>query len=71
MLDGKDIYARDADPVVIRRRIGMVFQKPRHSRQCRSSITCRRPETDTVLEQRWELEEVVERSLRQAALWMR
>ena len=28
MLDGKDIYARDADPVVIRRRIGMVFQKP-------------------------------------------
>ncbi len=28
LLDGKDIYARDVDPVVIRRRIGMVFQKP-------------------------------------------
>ena len=39
MLDGKDIYARDADPVVIRRRIGMVFQNRRRSRRCRSSIT--------------------------------
>ena len=28
LLDGKDIYARDVDPVIIRRRIGMVFQKP-------------------------------------------
>jgi phosphate transport system ATP-binding protein len=28
LLDGRDIYARDIDPVVIRRRIGMVFQKP-------------------------------------------
>lgn len=28
ILDGKDIYATDADPVEIRRSIGMVFQKP-------------------------------------------
>src|SRR5882757_710144 len=28
LLDGKDIYAPDADPVRVRRRIGMVFQKP-------------------------------------------
>jgi phosphate transport system ATP-binding protein len=27
-LDGKDIYANDVDPVQIRRRVGMVFQKP-------------------------------------------
>src|SRR3712207_1933121 len=27
-LGDQDIYAKDADPVVIRRRIGMVFQKP-------------------------------------------
>jgi phosphate transport system ATP-binding protein len=27
-LDGQDIYAPDTDPVKIRRRIGMVFQKP-------------------------------------------
>jgi len=28
MVDGEDIYAPDSDPVRIRRRIGMVFQKP-------------------------------------------
>lgn len=28
LLDGDDIYARDANPIVTRRRIGMVFQRP-------------------------------------------
>src|SRR4030042_4333784 len=28
LLDGKDIYASDVDAVMIRRRVGMVFQKP-------------------------------------------
>ena len=28
LLDGEDIYAKDADPVAVRRRTGMVFQKP-------------------------------------------
>jgi phosphate transport system ATP-binding protein len=28
LLDGKNIYASDIDPVSIRRRVGMVFQKP-------------------------------------------
>lgn len=28
LLDGKDIYAKNVDPVMIRRRVGMVFQKP-------------------------------------------
>jgi len=28
LVDGEDIYTADADPVRIRRRIGMVFQKP-------------------------------------------
>ncbi len=28
LLNGRDIYAPDADPVRVRRRIGMVFQKP-------------------------------------------
>ncbi|MDJ0940989.1 MAG: ATP-binding cassette domain-containing protein, partial [Woeseiaceae bacterium] len=27
-LDGQDIYAKSLDPVVLRARIGMVFQKP-------------------------------------------
>ncbi len=28
LLSGQDIYARDVDPVLVRRRVGMVFQKP-------------------------------------------
>jgi phosphate transport system ATP-binding protein len=28
LFDGEDIYAGDVDPVLIRRRVGMVFQKP-------------------------------------------
>ena len=28
LLDGREIYARGIDPVLIRRRVGMVFQKP-------------------------------------------
>src|SRR5579883_26201 len=28
LLDGTDIYGADADPVLVRRRIGMVFQRP-------------------------------------------
>ncbi len=28
MLDGEDIYAPDVDPVIVRQRVGMVFQKP-------------------------------------------
>lgn len=28
LLDGQDIYAKEVDPVVVRRKIGMVFQKP-------------------------------------------
>jgi phosphate transport system ATP-binding protein len=70
LFDGKDIYARDADPVLIRRRIGMVFQKPSPfptmsiadnvSAGLRlTSIWGRRADTD----------DIVERSLKQAALW--
>ncbi|MCY4179863.1 MAG: ATP-binding cassette domain-containing protein, partial [Litoreibacter sp.] len=28
LLDGQDIYAKDVDPVQLRARVGMVFQKP-------------------------------------------
>ena len=28
LLDGTDIYAKDVDPVQVRRRVGMVFQRP-------------------------------------------
>ena len=68
-LDGQDINDSDLDPVRIRRRIGMVFQKPNPF----PTMTI----YDNVvaglkLEKRRkksELDDVVERTLRQAALW--
>ena len=70
LLDGKDIYARDVDPVVIRRRIGMVFQKPTPfpTMSIFDNVAAGLRLT-RLWSRRWELEEVVERSLRQAALW--
>jgi len=38
VVDDKDIYDSDIDPVDIRRRIGMVFQKPNPFRQCPYAI---------------------------------
>ncbi len=70
LLDGKDIYARDVDPVVIRQRIGMVFQKPTPfpTMSIFDNVAAGLRLT-RLWTRRWELEEVVERSLRQAALW--
>lgn len=70
LLDGKDIYARDVDPVVIRRRIGMVFQKPTPfpTMSILDNVAAGLRLT-RLWSRRWELEEIVERSLRQAALW--
>ena len=70
LLDGKDIYARDVDPVVIRRRIGMVFQKPTPfpTMSIFDNVAAGLRLT-RFWSRRWELEEVVEKSLQQAALW--
>jgi phosphate transport system ATP-binding protein len=70
LFDGKDIYARNVDPVIIRRRIGMVFQKPTPfpSMSVFDNVAAGLRLT-RLWSRRWELEEVVERSLQQAALW--
>lgn len=70
LLNGKDIYARDVDPVVIRRQIGMVFQKPAPfpTMSIFDNVAAGIKLT-RLWSRRWELAEVVERSLRQAALW--
>jgi phosphate transport system ATP-binding protein len=70
LLDGKDIYAADVDPVVIRRRIGMVFQKPTPfpTMTIFDNVAAGLRLTH-LWSQRRELGEVVEASLRQAVLW--
>lgn len=70
LLDGKDIYAKDVDPVIIRRRIGMVFQKPNPfpTMSIFDNVAAGLRLT-RLWSRRGDLTEVVERSLRQAALW--
>jgi phosphate transport system ATP-binding protein len=69
-LDGEDIYAAGIDPVLIRRRIGMVFQKPTPfptmSIEDNVAAGLRLNGRSLSHAQR---DMVVERSLRQAALW--
>ncbi len=70
MFDGIDIYARDIDSVIIRRRIGMVFQKPTpFPAMSIFDNVAAGPRLTRLWSRRWELEKIVEQSLRQAALW--
>ena len=70
LLDGEDIYAAGIDPVNIRTRIGMVFQKPNPfpTMSVLDNVVAG-IRLSRVLSKRSEMEEVAERSLRQAALW--
>ena len=68
LFEGRNIYAPDVDPVEIRRRIGMVFQKPNpFPKSIYNNITYA-PRLSGVTHKA-ELEALVEQSLRQAVLW--
>lgn len=63
---GQDIYAPDVDPVELRRRIGMVFQKPNPFPK---SIYDNVAWGAKINGYKGNMDKMVERSLRQAALW--
>ena len=67
-IGGQDIYARDVDPIELRKRVGMVFQK---SNPFPKSIYENIAYALRLhgLRERAQLDEVVEQSLRGAALW--
>jgi len=67
-LDGNDIYAADADPVVIRHRIGMVFQRPNPFPKTIYENVCYGPKIHGE-SNKAKLDAICEKSLRQAALW--
>jgi phosphate transport system ATP-binding protein len=67
-LDGEDIYAKDVDPVTIRHRIGMVFQRPNPFPKSIFENVVYGPRIHGV-RNRKQLMEIAERSLRHAALW--
>jgi phosphate transport system ATP-binding protein len=69
MLDGKDIYDRQTDPVQIRRRVGMVFQKPNPfpTMSIYDNVAAGLKLTGAKKDKN--LDEIVKRSLEQATLW--
>jgi phosphate transport system ATP-binding protein len=66
LLDGKNIYDEDMDVVTLRQRVGMVFQKPNPFPQSIYDNVAFGPR---VMGMNVKMDEVVEASLRAAALW--
>ena len=68
-MDGKDIYDRSVDPVQLRARVGMVFQKPNPFPKSIYDNVAYGPRIHGLAQSRADIDEIVERSLRRAALW--
>jgi phosphate transport system ATP-binding protein len=67
-LDGDDLYDRSVDVAALRKRVGMVFQRPNPFPKSVFDNVAYGPQVHG-LRNRTQLAGVVERSLRQAALW--
>ena len=65
---GASLYAKDVSPIAVRRRIGMVFQKPNPFPKSIYDNIAYGPRINGI-HNKGKLNEIVERSLRQAALW--
>ena len=68
-IDGEDIYDRRIDPVQLRAKVGMVFQKPNPFPKSIYDNVAYGPRIHGLARGKAELDEIVERSLRGAALW--
>jgi phosphate transport system ATP-binding protein len=68
-LDGEDINAKSVDPVVLRARVGMVFQKPNPFPKTIFENVAYGPRIHGIATGKAELEAIVERSLKRAGLW--
>jgi phosphate transport system ATP-binding protein len=66
---GVDLYDPKVNPVEVRRRIGMVFQKPNPFPKSIYDNVAYGPRTSGMAKKGSALDDIVERSLRQAALW--
>ena len=69
-LDAQDVYGRGVSAIAVRRHIGMVFQRPTPfpTMSIRDNVAAGLKVAD-VRKSRAETDEIVERSLRRAALW--
>ncbi len=68
-MDGTDINSPEIDPVQVRTRIGMVFQKPNPFPMSIYDNIAYGPRAHKLFKSKAELDELVEKSLRRAALW--
>uniref|UniRef100_UPI0035AF8E76 phosphate ABC transporter ATP-binding protein PstB n=1 Tax=Paenirhodobacter enshiensis TaxID=1105367 RepID=UPI0035AF8E76 len=69
LLDGENIYDRKVDPVQLRARVGMVFQKPNPFPKSIYDNVAYGPRIHGLTRNKAELDEVVESALKKAALW--
>ena len=68
-LDGHDIYAPSVDEVLLRARVGMVFQKPNPFPKSIYDNIAYGPRIHGLARNKAELDEIVEKSLRRGAIW--
>lgn len=69
MLEGQNIYDKDVNPVLVRARIGMVFQKPNPFPKSIYDNVAYGPRVHKLTKNKTELDEIVETSLIKAGLW--
>ncbi|HVM70870.1 MAG TPA: phosphate ABC transporter ATP-binding protein PstB [Anaerolineales bacterium] len=69
LLKGKDIYAADNNVALLRQQVGMVFQKPNPFPQSVYDNVAFGPRVLGMVKSKSRLDEIVQESLRNAALW--
>lgn len=69
LLDDQDIYDPNLDVVLLRAQVGMVFQKPNPFPKSIFDNVAYGPKLHGLARDKYDLEEIVENSLRKAGLW--
>ena len=69
MMDNQDIYDPNLDVVLLRAQVGMVFQKPNPFPKSIFDNVAYGPKLHGLARDKYDLEEIVENSLRKAGLW--
>ena len=68
-LDGEDIYGKEMDVVLLRARVGMVFQKPNPFPKSIYENIAYGPRIHGLAANKTDMDEIVENSLKRAGLW--
>ena len=69
LIDGEDVNSGDVDPVLLRSRVGMVFQKPNPFPKSIYDNIAYGPRIHGLASRKDDLDEIVEESLKRAGLW--